>query len=138
MNNKQNKLLDSLNISRDDVLETGYLIHNENIVDVHIICLKFFDQKFSNITRNEKFEEQIGFRITNAKAFNTFLFTDAVDVVVCDKNNKVIATYSSMPVQKATSYYKNGWYIYVFAKKMIKFLNLGTNDYLTIGNYKYI
>ncbi|WP_338982919.1 hypothetical protein [Spiroplasma endosymbiont of Othius punctulatus] len=137
MNNEQNKFIDKLNISRDEVLETGYLIHNEKNVDVHIICLKFIDQKINNITRNEKFEEQIGFRISNVKAFNTFLFTDSVDVVICDKNNKVLTTYSSMPVQKATSHYKNAWYIYVFAKKMIKFLNIEQSDYLNVGNYKY-
>ncbi|WP_339023190.1 hypothetical protein [Spiroplasma endosymbiont of Crioceris asparagi] len=110
----------------------GYLLHNENEIDIQVTCLKYLDEKIATILLNERFESQIAFRIQNAHAFNTIGLKEEIDVVFCDKNGKVISTYSKMPIQKVTGYYKNAWYIFVFASKTIDFLNIKVNDFLKI------
>lgn len=72
------------------------------------------------------------FLMRNKKGFNTVLFQQNYDIVVCDKNFKVIKLFPDTERGFISEHFSNGYFIYFGTVGMINFLNLKPNDRLKI------
>ena len=74
--------------------------------------------------RLEKLEN--GFLLSKRKYLNTYLYCQKVDVVMTDKDNKILYLYSNLKSEKIIFFKKKVFNTYI--------LPLNTSKYLKIGN----
>ena len=99
------------------------LIINNNKINIEKID-GFFNRFKLMKFRLEKLEN--GFLLSKRNFLNTYLYCQKVDVIMTDKNNKILYLYSNLKSEKIIFFKKNVFNTYI--------LPLITSKYLQIGN----
>lgn len=133
------KLLDYYKIIKFPEKKKGqqqqfYLYHNDEPVEkIEVHSFKSHHEIYKRL-RLFKFQQyELAYVMQRKKAFNTLAFRINYDVIVCDKDGKVIDILIDVAPGYTSQYYENGWKIFFFAVGHIKSLEIKKKDRLSFG-----
>ena len=119
---------------KSDKSEKSYSITlNNNILDKAIVYSHPNHNKTMKLLRAFKTVQYDNiYVLRNKKGFNTIGFGLNYDVVIADKDGKVIKTLMDLKIDYISKYYENGYFIYFMPVGSINFYKIGTSDILRL------
>lgn len=101
------------------------IILNEKNIRVKL-CNKFNDRLVGMMLKKDKLN--YGLCFPNCNSIHTFFMLQTIDVIMTDKNNKIIYIKKNLKPWKIILPKKNVYYTYEFSKDLIG--NVKINDYI--------
>lgn len=110
-----------------------FLTHNENDVEkVKVIVNPLVSDTYKQLRKFATPQYDEIFLMRNKRGFNTTFFKQHYDVIVCDKNFRVLKTFTDVNEGYISEHFENGYFIYFATVGMNNFLEIKENDRLRI------
>jgi hypothetical protein len=114
--------------------------YNFTINKTRIPEMKILGNKNNYLIYNELKElmypqYNFGYLTKNKQGFNTLLFKQSYDILVCDKDGKVLDVLKSLRPNFISKYYNGAFYIYFFPVGTNSYYELKKND---VVNLRYV
>lgn len=110
------------------------LTHNDiNVEKTKVIVNPLASETYQLLRKFATPQYELMFLMRNKKGFNTLFFQQHYDVIVCDKNFKVIKLFIDLKKGFISENFSNGYFIYFATVGTINFLDLKENDRLRIS-----
>lgn len=100
-----------------------YKLNNIEIKEYHT-----FFKKLKGLMFKKNFN--YGVRLTNCNSIHTFFMKEKIDVIITDKNNKILYIAKSLKPNQIIWPIKHGFYVFELPEKTIN--NLKINQYLDL------
>ena len=111
-----------------------YLIHNQERIDkVFVFNNKLHSETMTKLRTFKTPQYESIFVLKGKKGFNTIGFNLHYDVVICDRNGKIVNILNDVKQGYISEYYQDSHYIYFFTIGSVGFYKLKVNDILTLG-----
>ena len=109
------------------------LIHNGNPVEnIRVLTYKSHHKIYKLLRTYKTPQYNLAYLMRNKKGFNTLLFRINYDVVVCNKNGKIIHIEINCNPGHISKYFNDGYEIFFFVVGQIKFMNLQIDEQLLL------
>ncbi|NQZ66203.1 MAG: hypothetical protein HRT99_03250 [Mycoplasmatales bacterium] len=106
----------------NDVILENIIVHSEKShSETYKLLRKFETPQYNNI-----------FVLRNKKAFNTILFNIPYDVVICDKDGKVIKLFINLEIGFISNYIKKSYFIFFMVSGSINHYKISKLDRINL------
>lgn len=114
--------------------QKGYFLTlNENDIEkVKVIVNPLISETYKQLRKFVTPQYDLMFLMRNKRGFNTAFFKQHYDVIVCDKNFKVLKTFTDVNEGFISEHFEQGYFIYFATVGMNNFLGIKENDRLRI------
>ncbi len=126
------KIFGTANIPRKTTSNFRLLRNEEEIPKVRVINNKLHSETFKVLRRFVTPQYENIYLMRNKKGFNTVAFQQEYDVVIADKNGKVIKTFLSVPTGFISEYFKESYSIFFMTIGSIKSFDINKSDRLQL------
>ncbi|CAM9126013.1 hypothetical protein MYMA111404_02475 [Mycoplasma marinum] len=113
-----------------------YLSVNDKIIPKWKIMNNTSTAKTIKMLKNFQIPQyETGYLLRNKKGFQTIFFNQNYDVVVSDRDGKVLKTFISVNPGYFSKYFASAHFVYFFPVGTINFLNINKKDVVIIKRF---
>ncbi len=126
------KIFKMTNQKSDKKKSFSLTLNNADVEKVNVLVNPLSSDTYKLLRKFATPQYDLMFLMRNKKGFNTLFFQQRYDVIVCDKNFKIISLFPELKMGFISENFANGYFIYFSTVGTINFLDLKENDRLRI------
>lgn len=126
------KIINFSRKGKDKQKEFGLIHMGEKVENIRVLTFRSHHEIYKLLRTYKTPQYDLVYLMRNKKGFNTILFRINYDVVICNKNGKIIKMEINCKPGHISQYFDDGYEIFFFVVGQIKFMNLQLDEVLSL------